>query len=330
MRARLSDRFLIVAALSAVALGLLVSVVVHRVTTHGSLLASANGRMATLAKFEPPQPMVEAAPVQASAASVTDAESIAGVSPFKNGAAAEKTVGSLPGSVRLSRGPSQLVRTGSISLDVTDVSRALAAASRITDLALGDVLALSDQTPSSPSDAHNATMQIRVPEDQFDRTLDELGKLGKVQSKSVSAQDISDQLIDASARLRNLRREEADILSIMDRSGNIEQVLNVTQQLSDVRDQIERLDAQLASMKYQVAYSTIDISFTSPAIVSGPTAGKLIADAWETALAQVGGFTVSLLSVVLWVLAFSPYFVALGIVALLVRRMRARRLTAPS
>ena len=229
---------------------------------------------------------------------------------------------------RSARGPSQLIRTANLNIEVTDVSKSLRAATSITEGQLGDVIGLNDETPSSENALHTGTMSIRVPQYRFEQTLDALGALGKMRSKSVNAQDVSDQLVDAQARLRNLRRTETDILNIMDRSGNIEQVLNVTQQLSSVREQIEQLDAQIQSMQYQVAYSTINITLTSPLVVNVPTGFALLNEAWKNALASLRDFTVSLLSLGLWLVAFSPYIIVLALIAAFaMHRIRSHALT---
>jgi hypothetical protein len=230
----------------------------------------------------------------------------------------------IPPAPRGGRGPSQLIRTANVSLEVSDVTKALRDATLITDEELGDVIGLSDETPSSPDQSHTATMSIRVPQYRFEQTLDALGRLGKVASKSVSAQDVSDQLVDAQARLRNLRRTEMDMLGIMDRSGNIDQVLNVTQQISSVREQIERLDAQIQGMQYQVAYSTVNISFTSPVVVTTPTGWAVLGAAWKNATDAARDFGISLVSFALWLVAFAPYALAAAFLLwLAVGRVRA-------
>jgi len=236
----------------------------------------------------------------------------------------------IPLPPRGGRGPSQLIRTASISLEVADVARALQGATLLADDELGDVIGLNDDTPSSKYQPHMANMTIRVPEYRFEQTLAELGRLGKVTAKSVSAQDVSDQLVDAQARLRNLRRTEADMLAIMDRSGNIDQVLNVTQQISSVREQIERLDAQIQGMQYQVAYSTVNISFTSPAAVATtPTSWAVLGLAWKRALGAARDFGVGLASFAIWIVAFTPYLAVVALLAWLAAR-RIRSVPVPS
>ena len=51
-------------------------------------------------------------------------------------------------------------------------------------------------------------------------------------------------IVDEEARLRNLRREEGDLRTLMDKGGKVDEILTVQQNLSDVRGQIEELDAQ--------------------------------------------------------------------------------------
>jgi Domain of unknown function (DUF4349) len=228
-----------------------------------------------------------------------------------------------PAALELARPNAQLVRTATISLRVSDVAQSLHAVSHITTTQMGDVISLNDETPDSSSDPHIATITIRIPVTRFDDTLEQLRKLGKLESQSVAASDVSDQIIDGTARLRNLRRTEQDILNIMDRLGNIEQVLDVTQQLGAVRDQIERLSAQLQNVKNQVAYSTIDITLHQPAAVVAPSQLQILKDAWKAAAAAVRDFTLSLLGVGIWLVAFSPYLVLMALAGLLgYRRLR--------
>ena len=256
---------------------------------------------------------------------VTDAEVVA-----QNGSGAAPLPRLVPPPPRGGRAPSQLIRTANVTLEVPDVSRALRDATLVTDEELGDVIGLSDETPSAPDQTHTATMSVRVPQYRFEQTLEALGRLGKVTNKSVNAQDVSDQLVDAQARLRNLRRTEMDMLGIMDRSGNIDQVLNVTQQISSVREQIERLDAQIQGMQYQVAYSTVNISFFGPVVVTTPTGWAVLGESWKNATSAARDFGIGLVSFALWLLAFSPYaLVAVLLLWFAVRRVRALGAVSP-
>jgi hypothetical protein len=212
----------------------------------------------------------------------------------------------------------QIIRTGSISLLVGDVEKAIDATQIVARSHGGNVLALTDQLPTLAGERHTAQMQIGVPQYEFDAAMSALASVGGVQARSVSAQDVSAQIVDVQARLNNARRTESDLLKIMDRQGKIEDVLAAEQQLSQVREQVEQLDGQLQATKHQVAYSAIDVSLTDAAAKTttvAPTGAQKLGDAWQAALRSVGGFTLGILSSVLWLVAYLPYIALVAVLA---------------
>lgn len=221
----------------------------------------------------------------------------------------------------------QLARTGTIGLIVPDVSNALAKIQRLTQEQFGAVTALQDDAPSTPGEKHTAQTTVSVPDDRFARTLDALSALGGVTSRSVTTEDLTDSIVDDAARLRNLRHEEADLLRIMDRSGKIEDVLDVEQQLASTRQSIEELDAQGKAMQRRVAYATItiDLSDEKTVPVAAPGAGSQIGDAWRVALHRAGAFTLWVVAQAFLLIVFLPYLAVAALGAyLLVRRLRPR------
>ncbi|MBV8222784.1 MAG: DUF4349 domain-containing protein, partial [Candidatus Eremiobacteraeota bacterium] len=220
----------------------------------------------------------------------------------------------------------QLIRTGNIDLLVPDVERAIGQLQTLAQMQFGDVTSLSDETPSQAGVRHTASVQLAIPADRFDQTMDALAKLGAVQARTISAENVTDQIVDGQARLRNLRRTEADMLRILDRAGKIPDVLDVTQQIAQVREQIETLDAQVQSLQHQVAYSTITIGIEDekPVATAEPGIGTQLDDAWKAAVRQVRNFSVRLASAVLVVIAFAPYWIVLLIIGLFVAN-RLRR-----
>ncbi len=255
------------------------------------------------------------------------------VAPGYAGRAAQAPLEVQPASVQSAAGKNgvvpalQLARAGQIDLLVGDIDRATDAVSSIVRREGGDVLSLHAQRAADPSNHPMAQMQARVPASNFDATLSALEQSGKVRSHSIQAEDLSAQIVDAAARLRNLRRTESDILRIMDRSGSVAQVLEAENQLSSVREQIETLDAEAKQMHARVAYSTIRITLEAEAI-SNPTEPSTLSqlgNAWRSALHGVGQFTVGVVAVALWVAAFLPYLLLLAAILWGVRARRAAR-----
>ena len=171
-------------------------------------------------------------------------------------------------------------------------------------------------------------MEIRVPAARFDSTMSALMQTGTVRERSTSAEDLGGTITDSSARLRNLRRTEADIRVIMDRSGNVSQVMDAENQLSQVREQIETLESQLKDMHGRIAYATIDVDMQEEvkAVSVTPTASSQLVSAWHDAIASLGAVTVSLIAMALWLVVFIPYLLAVFAVALLLYVQIRRRL----
>ncbi len=221
----------------------------------------------------------------------------------------------------------QLARTGSIGLIVPDVATTLANITRLTQAQFGAITALQDDAPSAPGGKHTAQVTVSVPDDRFLSTLDQLAALGGVTTRSVTTEDLTDSIVDDAARLRNLRHEEADLLRIMDRSGKIDDVLAVEQQLASTRESIEQLDAEAKSMQHRVAYATIsiDLSDEKAVPVAVPGTAARLGDAWHTALDRVSGFTIGLIEQLFFVIAFLPYLAAGALVVYIVVRRTKNR-----
>ncbi len=224
----------------------------------------------------------------------------------------------------------QMERSAEITLIVPDIDRALGAVGSLARAAGGDVTKLDDERPENPRDRRTADVSLIVPQDRFASSLARIAQFGGVRSRTVSAQDVGDQLVDDHARLRNLRRTEADMLNIMDRSGKIGEVLDVENQLASVREQIEKLDAQTQALEGRVVMSTIDVSLETEAQSSSaePSVASRLADAWVAAWHSSREAAVGLLARTFVLIAFAPYWLALlglgGLVALLLRRYRQR------
>jgi ACT domain-containing protein len=226
----------------------------------------------------------------------------------------------------------QLVKKAEIGLRVNSIEQTFRAVSKIVKQQRGDLLGLQDQKPIEESARRTASMEMRVPQNSLETTLDTLAQLGTVQRRSLTAEDVTTQLVDGEARLRNLRRQESTLQKIMDRSGSIPDVLRVAQELSNVRETIEQIDAQVKSLHNQVAYSTISLSLEEGIASKLPdqTLGLQVEDTWDRATHSVGAFTANLLSIGIWLLAYSPYLLLLsGIACLGYVRHRQRHSQQP-
>lgn len=219
-------------------------------------------------------------------------------------------------TAQVPRSRPQLIKKAAISLIVDSVDKSLNAVSEIINKQQGDLISLQEQQPTKTNTRHTASIQLRVPQNLLQPTLDELAKLGTVQSRNISAEDVGDRLVDFQARLTNLRKTEANLQKIMDRAGSVRDVLSVAQELSQVRQSIEQIDAQLKSLQNQVAYSTITLKLEAAVSSSGTqrALGSQLQESWNKSTNSFGDFTAGLLKLGIWLMVYSPYFLALAAV----------------
>ena len=105
----------------------------------------------------------------------------------------------------------QLARKASLSLEVKDAETA-----RWTRAAGGEVLNLTDNGVTG--EVRRLTLEVQVPAMRLDEVLMQFSSLGRLENREVTAEDVSNQLVDVGARLRNLRQAEALLLQIFDDS----------------------------------------------------------------------------------------------------------------
>jgi hypothetical protein len=156
----------------------------------------------------------------------------------------------------------KVVRSGMLDLVVNKAEEAATQVQSLAQQAGGFVESL--QVYEVVDGRKSGSVTIRVPADKFRETMDKLKDLAiNTENEIVSSQDVTSVYVDIEARLKNMRVEEEQYLSIMERAVKIEDVLNVTQRLSDVRGRIEQLEAQLKLLKAEVEMSSIVVNLTA-------------------------------------------------------------------
>lgn len=214
----------------------------------------------------------------------------------------------------VTRARPQLIKKAAMTVVVNSVSQSIDAISQIITKQQGDLIGLNESQPTKENFRHTASIQLRVPQNLLEPTLTELAKLGTVESRNITAEDVGDRLIDFQARLTNLRKTEANLQKIMDRAGSVRDVLSVAQELSQVRQSIEQIDAQLKNLQNQVAYSTITLNLEAAVSGTAPqrAVGTQIQETWNKSTQSLGSFTVGLLKLGIWLMVYSPYLLIIA------------------
>jgi hypothetical protein len=183
----------------------------------------------------------------------------------------------------------RIVYTGSLQLVVADLPTALARGQAAVD-AVGGYIGASQE--SNDGDKAVATISYRIPAERWETVIGQLrGLATKVVAEQTQATEVGGQIVDLEARIRNLRASESALVDIAKGTGKISDLLQVEAQLSDVRGQIEQLDAQRAQLVDQVSYGTLVTTFGLEIV-----AVQEQAKGWDPAQ-DVDGATATLISV---------------------------------
>ena len=210
-----------------------------------------------------------------------DAEAYGGVAASAAPSAANAPGGEQPNPDQVGQlvDDAKIVRTGTMELEVADVTLALSAA-RDGIRAMGGYIGASQTQTYDASPI--ASVTYRVPVDRWEDALDLLrgltGNGGKVVAENTNAVEVTGAVVDLEARIKNLRASEAALQGISGRSTRISDVLEVENQLTNVRGQIEQLSAQLKQLNDQASYATLTASFSTPVV-----AVEAAAERWEPA-----------------------------------------------
>jgi hypothetical protein len=168
--------------------------------------------------------------------------------------------GGQPRAYALGQADLLIIKTGTLVLQVEGIDAALTAASQQI-IALGGYISGSERAGDGESE--QASVTFRIPAASWDQALTGLRALGtKILGERASTEDVTAQVVDLGARIRNLQVTETALQGIMDRAVDIEDVLSVQAELTTVRGQIEQATAQKTNLEAQAAMSTLTVTFS--------------------------------------------------------------------
>jgi hypothetical protein len=228
-------------------------------------------------------------------------------------------------TTQLPRQRPQLIKRASMTVVVESLEKSINTVSQIIEKRQGDLISLEQEQPKN-NDPHTARIQLRIPQNQLEATLNELSQLGTTESRNITAEDVSSQLVDFQARLANLRLTETNLQKIMARAGSVRDTLSVANELSQVRESIEQINAQLKNLQNQVAYSTITLNLRATTTTNqGPALSSQVQETWNKSTRSLGDFSVGLLKLGIWLLVYSPYLLILALCVYGINRWLRRK-----
>ncbi|MFA5065590.1 MAG: DUF4349 domain-containing protein [Dehalococcoidia bacterium] len=215
----------------------------------------------------------------------------------------------------------KIVRTGSMSMEVEDISKAQAEIAEIAVQYDGYVVT---SNLNADKEHPNGFISFRVPAGKFDDALVRLRQLAvKVTHENSSSQDVTEQYTDLKAQLSNYEATEAQYLELLKKADNVKDMLEVQRELSSVRGNIERIKGRMQYLEKTSDTSLIEVSLSKSMPIGESTWD--ISGVFKGAVDGLIAFGKVLLSVLIWLLVFSPvWIIALVIIFIVRRRKKAK------
>ena len=199
-----------------------------------------------------------------------------------------------------------IARTVSLVIQVKDITGSRQALDAILAHYQGYAADLTINTPENSARSFSAS--LRIPAPVLSASLADLRGLGRVQNEAQSGEEVTQQHADLVARLRNARETEQRLLAILQqRTGKVEEVLQVEEQISSTRGDIERMEAEQKSLEHRVDFATVQLQlaeeFQAQLGAPSTSVGTRMRNAF---VAGVGNAGSNVLGIVLFFEEFGP------------------------
>lgn len=156
--------------------------------------------------------------------------------------------------------PEALVIEGTIAIEVGEIADIVPALRAQVEGLGGRVI---HEAVSGGELSWSAQLKLRLPPGKVEEVVAFLAKRGDITSKNVTATDVSKQLFDQELAIKNLRTTLDRLTQLMATGGlQVPQILQIEQEMTRIRGQIDQLEGDQRYLKDRVALATLDVSIS--------------------------------------------------------------------
>lgn len=185
---------------------------------------------------------------------------------------------------------------------------------------------------SSSENVNNATglrtayLTLRIPQSALDAYIAGTEGLGRITSRSESAQDVTESYQDTAARLETQKALMARLQALITESADLSDLLELESQIADTQYQIDRLQSSLNSTDRQVSYSTVNITLKEKKTVELTDTTVSLGDRIKSAIVTgINALESFLADMLVFLVAALPFIAIVAVVVIAVKIIRKRR-----
>ena len=200
---------------------------------------------------------------------------------------------------------SKIQKNGSVSVLVENIDESIEALKSVNSAFNGQITGIYD---NGKGNERAVQITVKVPVEKFEAYYEQLRKLeGEVVYANITTVDVTEEYIDITSRLNNLRNTEAQLNKILERANSVTDVLAVQKELSTVRGEIESYEQRKRYFDNQTDYAYVSISFAID-----KTGLNIAEEQWKpwgevkAAVKALVEVLKGIVNVIIWLVIFSP------------------------
>lgn len=125
---------------------------------------------------------------------------------------------------------------------------------------LGGYIENSEISGNAERNNRSACLTIRIPAEKRNELTETVKTKANVTYSSESARDVALEYVDTQSRIDSLRTEQKTLMELLEKAEDIDTVLAIQNQLTEVRYELQSYESRLKVMENQVTYSTFYIN----------------------------------------------------------------------
>jgi uncharacterized coiled-coil protein SlyX len=136
--------------------------------------------------------------------------------------------------------------------------------------------------------------RLRIPVAKFDAFLAAASKLGVVENRTQTTQDVTEQFVDLEAQIANKKKLEERIVKLLeDTAAQLKDVIEVERELARVRGEVEQMEGRLRYLTNRTDLASVSITARvekNYVPEAAPELEKRMQTAWEGSLEKLKTF----------------------------------------
>lgn len=153
----------------------------------------------------------------------------------------------------------KIIREGNLSFETKDINATRVQIGQYT-MELKGYIASENAWKSEDQIQH--TLELRVPAVNFDMLLSKITEnAGKIDSRNIQTQDVTEEFIDVEARLKTKKELESRYLELLKKAVKVEEILSIEKEMGTLRGEIESVEGRLKYLNDKVSFSKLSVTY---------------------------------------------------------------------